>query len=219
MKQRIVINQPCGIGDIFFCQKIKFKLEQENNEVIWPIQKEYQWASKYLKGNYPNKDDFKITSSDKIINLYNADIYFPNKKIMEAKYALIGIDYGDWINFFEFKRFPNKENELFFDILKIKENEKYALISKNYGTPPHFERFPIKEPQNIRKIYLDFYNEFSLFDWCKVIENASEIHMVDSSLNYIMEKIQFNIAYLYSRRPNNWSEIDYIFKKKYILMN
>ncbi len=57
---------------------------------------------------------------------------------------------------------------------------------------------------------------YSIFDWCKVIENASEIHMIETSLNYVLEskemrdKITRNLN-LYSRHYN-FSEVEYLFK-------
>ena len=123
-----------------------------------------------------------------------------------------------FFTFVKNKRIAYKTVKL-VELLQKYVNYKYVLISKNYGSPPHFKKFDIKEPTDIKKVYLDFYEGFSLFDWCKVVENAKEIYMIDSSLNYILEKIKSNVVYLYSRRPNNWSEINYIFKKKYILMN
>ena len=43
--------------------------------------------------------------------------------------------------------------------------------------------------------------KYSLFDWCKVFENATEIHTVDTSLSYIFEKLNLKAKRkcLYSR--------------------
>jgi hypothetical protein len=216
MDKRIVINQPAGLGDILFCQKIKKTFENEGFEVVWPVIKEYSWVKEYLEGNYIDNNIFKSKSNDIIIDLSNANYMFPNKKIMEAKYFLVDIDYSDWIDFFNFKRNTEKENKLYYDILGLKDDEEYVLVSRNYGSPPNFLKFPIETKSNIKNIELDFYNDFTLFDWCKVMENAKEIHMIDSSINFILEKINTNVLYLYTRRKNNFSEIDYLFKKDYI---
>ena len=47
---------------------------------------------------------------------------------------------------------------------------------------------------------MDYYSGFNIFDWCKVIENASEIHTVDTAIVCITEKLKVcdNIN-LYSR--------------------
>ena len=236
--EKIIIRQSCGIGDIFFCQKIAHILhETYKSEIIWPVIPEFIWIKDYIKTNFinfvNNNENFEgkhiLSSCDVsypfsvddylIIPLERANIEHPNSLIMEAKYKLVNSSYNDWDQYFTFDRNLNKEDDLYKNILKLNNGDKYVLISKNYGSPPHFKKFDIKEPTDIKKVYLDFYEGFSLFDWCKVVENAKEIYMIDSSLNYILEKIKSNVVYLYSRRPNNWSEINYIFKKKYILMN
>jgi hypothetical protein len=52
------------------------------------------------------------------------------------------------------------------------------------------------------------------------LENASEIHTVETSLNYIIEKIQtVDKLYMYSKwSPPNFDQINMLFKKpwKYI---
>jgi hypothetical protein len=64
-------------------------------------------------------------------------------------------------------------------------------------------------------VEMDIINNYSLFDWSKVLENAKEIHMIESSLNYIMETKHINLKAekmcLYSR-INNFYEVDYLFK-------
>jgi hypothetical protein len=216
MDKRIVINQPAGLGDILFCQKIKKIFENKGFEVIWPVIKEYSWITEYLEGNFVNIDEFQNKSNDIVVDLSNANYMFPNKKIMESKYFLVDIDYSDWVDFFNFKRNIEKENKLYYDVLGLKDNEEFNLISRNYGSPPNFLKFPIENKSNVKNIELDFYQNFTLFDWCKVMENAKEIHMIDSSINFILEKIKTNVLYLYTRRKNNFSEIDYLFKKDYI---
>lgn len=216
MDKRIVINQPAGLGDILFCQKIKKTFENEGFEVVWPVIKEYSWIKEYIEGNYIDINEFKSKPNDVIIDLSNANYMFPNKKIMEAKYFLVDIDYSDWLKFFNFNRNIEKENELYYNILGLKDNEEYILISRNYGSPPNFLKFPIEIKTNIKNVELDFCDKFTLFDWCKVMENAKEIHTIDSSINFILEKINTNVLYLYTRRKNNFSEIDYLFKKDYI---
>ena len=59
---------------------------------------------------------------------------------------------------------------------------------------------------------------FTLIDWLAVVEKASEIHMANSSLNYLIELMQLNIqVHLYKR--GIWGErefeySDYLFTNK-----
>jgi hypothetical protein len=234
MNKICIIKQPAGLGDILFTSKIRKIFTGHGFHVINPVISEYKWIGEYLDGDFPILDkDFKYFEvyndfnelSPKtikceggdvlIIPLNTADmVYSP---IMSAKYKLLNIDYNDWFNFFNFKRNYEKENSLFFNVLKLTNNEKYCLISKNYGSPPNYTKYPINYIGDLRVIELDFYNGFNLFDWCKVIENAKEIHLIDSSINFIIDVLTLKTdkLHLYSRRKNNFSEINYLFKTKY----
>ena len=73
---------------------------------------------------------------------------------------------------------------------------------------------------DLRIIEVDYYEGVTLLDWCKVIENATEMCIIDSSINFIIDKLKPKCKInMWSRRPNNWSEINYIFKTEYNLMN
>ena len=62
---------------------------------------------------------------------------------------------------------------------------------------------------------MQFLNDITLFDWCKVIENASEIHTVETSLNYIIEKLDIKGSLnMYSKwSPPNYDHVKMLFKK------
>ena len=66
---------------------------------------------------------------------------------------------------------------------------------------------------------IDGYNPF---DWAKVIEKASEISIIDTSFNYLIEKLDLNAENLYltSRfTPPNFSHIINLFKKNWNYQN
>ena len=94
-------------------------------------------------------------------------------------------------------------------------------MNNNFASPPkHLVYKDIKVTNNDRIINMDFIYGYTLFDWCKVVENASEIHMVDSGLNYIIEKLTLKTdkLHLYPR----WGkltvyELEGIFKTKWII--
>ena len=57
---------------------------------------------------------------------------------------------------------------------------------------------------------------FTIFDWCKIIENASKISIIDTSLNYIIEKIDIKTDNLtcYCRQGEyTYNQISPLFKK------
>jgi hypothetical protein len=213
-KQTCIFKQFSGLGDILYCQKIRVHYETNlNYNVIWPVIPEYSWISDYIEGNYPPPGDY---GGDIVLDLQNANNQFKNSKIMAAKYELAGIDREDWADYFTFKRKPDKEDDLFYNVLGLKDDEEYYLVSNNYGTPPEYKKYDINLGDDKKVINLDFVDGFTLFDWSKVFENAVEIHTIDSSVNYIMEKLKLKAEgrlYIYSRRGTDYSQINYLFKQ------
>jgi hypothetical protein len=70
---------------------------------------------------------------------------------------------------------------------------------------------------------MEFYDDVNLFDWIKVFENAKEIHTVETSVYYILEKLNLENVYIYAKptpqnRANDFSYMkDHCSKKwKYI---
>jgi hypothetical protein len=138
---------------------------------------------------------------------------------MKSKYSDLGMDYTDWSNYFTFKRNTKKENDL-YDLLGLNEGDEYIFINRNYMMRPSVVPYTKisnspSDYNNLKLIELSIMDGFTIFDWLKVIENAKEIHMIETSLNYILEtkqvKLKADKLNLYSR-INNFVEVDYLFK-------
>lgn len=225
------IKQPAGIGDIFYCLKIakRILLDGKAKEVVWPVNDVFSYIGNYIK--YPGlsftsiKDYNKeciLNEGNSILEIQSADTYYKDKTIMSAKYHMVGLKEDDALDYFEFERNYEREEKL-FEKLQLDKNEKYAFISEIYGSPPNSCRHAISYNGKLRVIKNSYYEDVNLFDWCGVLENASEIYMVDTSFLYLMEKLNckgssFN---LYSRYvPSNFDVIKHIPKKiKWNLVN
>ena len=128
---------------------------------------------------------------------------FENEKsMMIAKYKYCQIDYRDWTNYVSFNR--NKEREEYLkNFLGIKNGEKYNFINNLYGTPPHTARNENIIPKNsFKNIYMNIYDWDHVFDWLGVIEQAEEIHTVETSLCYLM-KCAFKMSRRIIRKQKN----------------
>jgi hypothetical protein len=241
-----LIYQPCGLGDILFLQKVCKMFINNGWKVIFPVIHEYEWLNDYIPNvdfiSWRDKDK-KLTHKDTLpddIYFPYKEFYNPNSeniiqenfvflnffkphtgRIMEFKYKSINLDFNDWNEYLIFNRNYEKENKLYYDILGLKEDDEYIFINKNYQMRPEVLSFNkissnSSDYNNKKVIELKLIDGFTVFDWCKVIENASEIHMVETSLNYIMESKNINIdnnkkLILYSRY--GWfGEVDYLFK-------
>ena len=160
------------------------------------------WNSEY------HKPYCFCSSKEENNNLYlplqHADRLYSDVLIMESKYKMANSFSHDWLRHFNFKRDHEKEDKL-FKLLNLSENEEYALVSKNYGTPPDYKQLPINGKNGLRQIQLELIDGYNVFDWCKVIEEATEIHMVDTCFIYIMEHLNLKAKELnlFSRRGND----------------
>jgi hypothetical protein len=236
MSKICLINQPAGLGDIFFLQKFVDKKISEGFEVIFPTLPSLIYVRDYIK-----KDGLRFFSTDEdfphkgfmghndIVKNENLEYYpfhIADRRIsgscMEAKYTLVGEDYAGWQDHFSWTRNLEKENELYYNILGLTDGKDYSLVSNVWGTPPtnNFREVPTSGKYKI--VQVKMLDGFTPFDWSKVIENAKEISIVDTSFNYLIEKLNLKSENLYltSRfTPPDFSHIINIFKKNWIYQN
>jgi hypothetical protein len=157
-------------------------------EIFWPIDPSLSYIPSYLGRTGVNYCDAPFPCSE--INFAQADHKFSGSWQI-AKYKLINLDHSDWASYLHINRNFEKENKL-KELLSLPQ--EYCLVSKRYGTLP---RFAIKEfnvESSLPLIYLEEIAGFSPFDWCGVIEGASEIWSVDSSLFYIIETLDMKAS-------------------------
>jgi len=219
---KCLIRQPAGLGDIIFCQKIAKNLTDSGYDVIWPLAKHYSYVKDYIvspKVSYViETDDFpyKDTYLSDTYNFIQTDdfLYLPlqrvshlmfenEKSMMIAKYKYCQIDYSDWTNYVSFNRNKEREEHL-KNFLGIKNGEKYNFINNLYGTPPHTARNENIIPKNsFKNIYMNIYDWDHVFDWLGVIEQAEEVHTVETSLCYLMKCIGLKNVSIYERVSEN----------------
>jgi hypothetical protein len=138
---------------------------------------------------------------------------------MEAKYKLADLRWDNWCDHFKFNRnVDGKEDALFYDVLKLTDNSKYALKNSHFASPPHEQICEAARQANVnglQEICMSNIVGFTLLDWSKVIERAQTIHTVETSINYIIEKVNTtNDLHMYSKwNPANFFHIKNLFKK------
>jgi len=216
-----LVYQPLGIGDVFFCQGIGKYFLNKGYRVIWPLASQVMYLKEYINSpgiEFVNKDldfprkDFYIEQNPLVIEkdfvflpLANASHRVPNSSLMYSKYELLGLDFNIWRDNFNYTRNIERENNLYYNILGLKDKEEYVFLNKKFGTPPYFNEAPFNVDTNNKVIEMQFIPGDNLFDWLKVIENASMIVTVDTSYQYLMEKMNTLKAtdfYCYPRSNN-----------------
>ena len=196
-----LIRQPAGIGDLIFSQKIGFYYKGLGYRVVWPVTNFFSYIPDYMPSfEFPNEDsdfEFKHIYSDMSIKeiVENDDYLFiplnghnlRNQSVMASKYNLVNLPWEDWKKYVFINRKVDKENELYYDVLGLKDGEEYRFINYSFASPPStlkMRRLNLKP--GIKEVEM-FLEDYTLFDWIKVIENATEICMTDSSPALLVE--------------------------------
>ena len=240
-----IIKQPAGIGDIFFCQKIAKEIQDstEYKKVIWPVASTYSYLKDYLivqdvefideSLDFPYKDVYNsgslyMVQTDEylFVPLQTSDYVLKTSKRHNnplghghMKYDFCNIEYLDWKEYFNFNRNEDRENSL-IEKLNLDITKPFNLINNNCGTYPNFDKRNDLVPNNdYQNIYMDFIEGVNLFDWIKVFENAEEIHTVETSVYYILEKLGLERVYIYAKpTPQNRSN-DFSYMKDHCNKN
>lgn len=216
----IIINQPAGLGDILFCQKIAHSLTNDGFRVIWPVCDEYLNIAEYVKSPAIFTSTHDALLDDPFmgrVNLRDADQYFPGC-MMDAKYKLVNIEWEDWADYLTIQYNHQKSWEL-FNLLGARLNEPYTVVNKSFGTPPHQQECDHIPEISGRVITMRPVPGYSIFDWWVVLRNAKAIHTVDTSIMFMIEKMELPSTALacYSRfNPPDFRNVTHLFKQHWV---
>jgi hypothetical protein len=222
MTPTCLIVQPAGLGDILFCQKIGFYYYNQGYRIIWPVDEVYlNDVRSYVDSPFNFVPRMALSSREPI---FRSDyIYLPldgcstimNDLIMISKMKMARVDYDkDWTDYVKIKRNKEKENELFYNILNLRDGEEYVLVNYNFASPPKVYRQSTRYNGPLKEVEISFLKGFSLFDWSKVIENATEVFITDSSATLLVELLNSSTTKKYTiiTRQGNFKELNCMYK-------
>lgn len=227
----VIINQFFGLGDIIFCQEIAWQYLREGHKVIWPVEPHFVEGlnraypdivfidKNKLNIDYENRS-FYQSGETMILPLRFADSItkVAYKDCMRAKYLLVSKPLSSWRSQAAlFQRSWISEYGLYANLNAKKK--RYNLISPFFGSNSQFKA-SITVDNGLPNIELCTLPGRSLFDWVMLIENAAEIHAVNSSILYLLEVLNLEMPiHLYQRLPveRGFENVDYLFTKPYIL--
>lgn len=240
MRKICLIRQPAGLGDIFFCQKIAHHFNEMGYEIIWPIKTDFYYLQSYLNNDsityipdnlsFPYKDLYtNMSIKEPVTDKDKTFIFLPlhggvltDDSVMISKYNSVRLDWKDWKKYFEFKRNLYKEDILYRVILGLREDEEYNFVNNMFASPPDIQYKEISDINNqYKNITMKMHDGITLFDWCKVIEKAKNIYTVETSLNYIIEKLSIEAERggemrMYSKwNPPDFHHIKPLFNKNW----
>jgi hypothetical protein len=222
---KVIINQPFGIGDILFISPLIKQLDVEH--IIWPIVDHYYWINDYI--TIDNLTFIKQSEFNSInyidydeIPLQHAHYLIPEAQdCMQAKYMLLNADFESWRTL-TFNRNKEKEKQL-KQYLNITPNDKFIFINNNFAGPEYNYKVHIQPQTDLKIIYQEYIEGFTLLDWCGVLEQAKEIHTVSTSLFFVIEALNLEKTslHLYPRKPldKDLSPIKTLISNKWICEN
>lgn len=219
MNKTCLIYQPLGLGDIFWVQQIVDTIIADGYTVYYPVGKVYyEIVSKYItKKNLvwvEETDDFPLKEYYGQINVHQnnnelylplsyADRYIPNASVMASKYYFLSIPIGDYRKHFKLNRNYERENKL---IQEYGLFDDYILVNNSFGTEAQKRDISIQSDLKVHymDIEQDRNNGFNIFDWIMALENAQEIHTVETSLCYLIDKYCLNNKiHMYEKRTSS----------------
>lgn len=208
--QTCFIYQPSGIGDILFCQKIAKHYRGLGYKVVWPIYQYFEWLRPYLEDkdiDYPilhnerkiletfdNCDQFFYLMGS-VNALFRAPVIAQDfiylslgpstlhvYDMMTSKYKIPNLPFYNWQSYVDIRRNYDREDNLFYNILGLQDNQKYTLINQNSSISS------VEIPEFGHTVYMEKIPDDNLFDWIKVIENCSRLITIDTGVVYLAER-------------------------------
>lgn len=192
--KRIVVHHHQGLGDIIICNGLVNYLSEQFEKIILPISENYYEQICYLYTENPKVEIIKIKNESEVYNIFHKKqilrVGFEKNfgKFNTSFYKQLNIPYSLSFDFFHVPRDNKKETELMNHLIKIhKVDTKYRLIhrSSSYG------QVELGLDGSLPNIYIekdtDIFN--NIFLYTKLIENAEEIHCIDSSILHLVERI------------------------------
>lgn len=233
MSSQIYIYHHLGLGDHFHCNgvvRFLLKNKYQNKKVNLFAKKKYFEMVKFMYRDLDNLEIIPITNNEKDeLNEVNSYIkasdtiekigfnYFlenkdKGKTIDILFYDQFNIDYSDRLKLTYWKRDISSEEKLYDQLV---EKENYVFVhddpSRNF----------IITDSNISKDYQIIRNsyKYSIFDYGKIIENAKEIHVMESSARCMLEYLNTKNSkhFLYNFVGGPWKSIPYYNKKNEIV--
>lgn len=222
----IVVLQHFGIGDVIFCQTA-IRNKYPGEKIYWPVLTGYVEG---LNRAYPDIEFVDSAGHEAMLALKEFTVYkgfnvvplrwsyeiikVPFWQCMMSKYLLFNMDYEIWKDKAMWVRDTEREQEL-FNYLGLREGESFALVNTTFGSD-FSGRVNIKIPRT-KTVTMRTIAGFSLFDWAYVIQKASVIHTVSTSIIYLLEMLELTakVIHIYIRRPHesNHRNYDYLLKK------
>jgi hypothetical protein len=198
------------IGDLFICYGFIKEYSKQYDNILLHINLDICKLSNITKlfssipnisfseELFPDNEYDKIISSNWWFQQVSPWYKYPTPKIPfpfgedmifdRLWYHLAEVPFNlKWDNFY-FERDSNKEKEVYYDLLGLKDNEEFIFI--------HEDPFNKDEDRTIKRKYIDSniklinmidYPDISILDTLYLIEKSKEVHVINSSFRTFID--------------------------------
>lgn len=210
----IYIYQHMGLGDFFMCNGLIRTLINENGEYTLFVKSIYEDSVRQMYSDLPNMNFIVANTISEIIDTLHR-IFKPGDSHICIGYNRpnfgIPVTTEEWFYFQhnidienkwnKFKAVRNKDRELdFFNKFNIKEDYIFVHDDNEDTHPEHRGPKKIDDsllPSNIRIIRVTPNITNNIFDYCLLIENAKEVHCIESCFAYMTDLLNLNGLYIH----------------------
>ena len=137
---------------------------------------------------------------------------------MRAKYDLYSMDYRKWKDFASYKRDHARERIL-WDKFGLQEGEPFNLVNATYRSDMQGS-LEVDIENDYKFVQMKVIPGYSLFDYSLLIEKATEIHVANSAILYLLELLNLSAkaVHIYARKEEGtFPYVEYLMTKNYIL--
>ena len=233
MSNDVFIYHHLGLGDHFHCNGVvRFLLKKKypNKKIRLFAKSKYSEMVEFMYRDVENLEVIPINNDEKkeldnvnsyisendIVEKIGFDFFLKNKNknktIDMIFYEQFNIEYSKRFELTYWKRDFEKETQLFEKLVK---KDEYVFV---HDDP---DRGFVISDKNINSKFQIIRNsyEYDIFDYSKILENAKEIHVMESSIRSMVEFLDTKNSshYLYNFVNGPWKSMPFYNEKKEIV--
>lgn len=228
--KEFILYHHLGLGDHIICAGLVNYLSKNYKTIHIPVKRQNLKNVNYLYENNPSISTFIVDIEDDDILKYSKKHDLQILKIGFKKrgkpfnsgfYKQLNMSYDISFNSFGYKRDVPKEENLYKHLCSVHSvNTSYGLVHAESSLGDANLKIRNKIPLIYIKRETDIYN--NIFMYTKLIEEAEEIHCIDSSFIHLVERCETNAKLFFHNIKNNktkgayleliknWEIIDYL---------
>ena len=217
---KLGIIQPGRLGDLIILLPAAKYLAEKGYKVYWPIFHNYLKMFEEVV-DYVNfipvsnnvytcvKESYKALSDNNVELIKDIAATFPDSASTEMyvalgddkiqpfdlfKYNLLNVPIEEKWNF-QINRNYKEEENLYNKLVK---NKKYAVVNLKHSRGKLNYKFDFKDGQLI-----EMNEKYSIFYWLKILENATTLALVESSISNLVEQLNISSKKILFKKEDN----------------